>query len=224
MATSKVEIWNMALATCGSSQRISSETENSAQANIVRLWYDEVRKFVLKRAPWSCCLSWANLALVTERDDFSEAWVSSDPAPGWTYAYGVPAGMLSPFYLQSYDRFELGLQSTAIALMTNDPQPVLRYVKDQTTVSLWDTDVTGAIISMLAYKITPTINAKLGQRDRLKDDAMEAIMNAQTTSANTEYVNKVEALPEAVQARGYGGPITVEPYFYPFQQHNADMV
>lgn len=224
MANTVIEIWNMALAAAGSSTTISSESESSAQANNCRVHYDEVRKFVLRQAPWGCALTWARLPVIKERD-FSLQWEGTDPAPGYRFAYGIPAAFVCPYYLMDYGQYELGLYNGVTpAIMANSEVAVLRYVRDQTQVSLWDAGLTNAIVNTLAYKLAPTVNAKVGMLDRAREYAKEAILNAQTEAANRQESHMVEALPEGIQARGYGGGINVPQYFFSFPTFNGDML
>lgn len=220
MANSEIEIWNMALGACGSSQTISSPTENSPQANTCRRWYGEVRRFVNKQAPWGCALTWSRLAVLTERD-FSQEWTVTDPGPGWRYAYSLPTGFLNAFYLQDFSKFELALHGGVPALMANSEKAILRYVVEQETVSYWDNGFTNAVVSLLAFRISPAVNAKLGQRDRLRDEAFEFINLARETAANSEEL-RYDALPEAIQARGYSGSATTERYFNTFADLNRE--
>lgn len=220
MATSDVEIWNLALAKCGSSQRVSSSTENSAQANAVRQFYVESRRYVLAQAPWSCALTWARLAVRAERD-FSRQWLEGDPGPDWRFAYSVPNDMLAPFFLMSYGKFELALHEGTPALMANQSQAMLRYVQDQPVVGFWDAELTSAIVSMLAFNIAPIVNAKFGSRDRLQRDANDLIMKAIEKTAN-EMEGVVEALPGNISARGYTGSAHQHTFFHTFSDPNGN--
>lgn len=223
MAGSNLEIWNMALATAGSQVTVSDETEQSPQANTVRLFYDEVRTFVNTQAPWGFALDWARLAVKAERD-FDEAWTNTDPAPGWRYAYSLPNGMLSPFYLQTFSPFEIGLNQGAPALFTNQEQAVLRFVRDQPNVGYWGPEFTNAVISLLAFRISPVVNAKLARRDRLREEAFEFILDARTQAANDEVSQDYEILPEAINARGYSGQVGTTNFYYQFANLNGTML
>ena len=223
MAGSTLEIWNMALATAGSLATISTETENSSQANTVRLFYDQVRTFVNSQAPWGFALDWARLAVRAERN-FDNDWTSSDPAPGWKYAYATPGGMLSPFYLGSFAPFEMGLNNGVPSILTNDENTILRFVRDQTNVGYWDPEFTNAVISLLAYRISPAVNTKLARRDRLREEAFEFILGARTQAANDQVDVDYAVLPDGIAARGYSGPGESTKFFHQFSSLNGNML
>lgn len=220
MAENVVQIFNMALATCGSTQTVSSQDENSPQANNCRLFYDEVRKFVNGEAPWGFALDWARLAVLAERDPALE-WTSSDPAPGWRFAYGLPSGMIAPYFLFDFQRFELGLHNGVPALFTDAEAPVLRFVIEQPNVCYWTVGFTNAVVNLLAFRLSPVVNAKLGQRDRLQQDAFDFITDARTTAANSQEADQIDALPDALIVRGYSDNIAPIRYFFPFQDLNG---
>jgi hypothetical protein len=220
MATSKVDIWNMAVGLCGNSSFIAAEDETTVQANVCRVWYDTVRRSVIKRAPWGCALNWADLAVLSERD-FGQRWTSSAPGPGWRFAYGAPPNMLNPFHLFSYNRFEMALHNGAPAIMANEENAILRYVQDQENVEYWEEGLVEAVASLLAFKISPKINAKLGQRDRLAQDAYDLIGMAQDFAANASDAFN-EKLPEEIVARGYSNRTDSHKHFYTFQNLNVE--
>ena len=220
MATTVVQIFNMALATCGSTQTVSTEDEESPQGRSCRLFYDEVRKFVNAGAPWRFSLDWTRLAVLAERD-YALDWTNSDPAPGWRFAYGLPTKMVSPFFLFDYQRFELGLHAGVPALMTDAESPVLRYVTEQPNVAYWSVGFTNAVVSLLAFRLSPSINAKRGQRNDLRDEAFEFIAQARTDAANSQEADLIDALPDALIARGYSDNLAPIRYFFPFQDLNG---
>jgi hypothetical protein len=220
MATTKIEIWNLALGACGTTGRISSETENSTQANICRQWYDTTRLHVNKLAPWPCALDWAQLAVKAERD-FGQAWAPGDPGPNWRYAYSLPSNHVAPFYIMGFGKYELGLHSGVPSLMTNTENAILRYVVDQPVVSYWDNGFQQAVFRMLAFNIVSQVNAKLGSRDRLREEAFEFINAAREEAANQAEF-QVDALPEAIAARGYEGPARQEVFFNSFTDRDGD--
>lgn len=228
MANSVVEIWNMALGDAQVGGRVSTLTDTSKIAADCRTYYDDVRQTVLSAAPWECALSYASLPLVKERD-YALDWTDLDPAPGFAYAYGLPANYLAPFYLYSFARFEVTLyQPDALtapfrALMTNDASPILRYVRDQETVAYWSPTLVQAVTKLLAYKLCPVSSAKLGLRDRLLDEYFTTVLSARTTLANGEEM-QMETLPPSIAARGYSGSGQSAKYFYPFNNTNSGTV
>lgn len=117
MASSKVDIWNRALKYVGNDEQIQSETEDSETRRVVESVYDEEIGPLLELEEWAFANRYALMDTSTET------------APGWTYAYTMPADCLvprrivgpaprSPF---SYDpvSFEEGTNGTVSVLWTD---------------------------------------------------------------------------------------------------------
>lgn len=215
MATSVVEIWNMALSAAGSRGSVATDTENSREANLCRLWYDLVRDVVQKSASWPSTKTYAKLTVLASRTQ-GDDWDAADPAPKWSYAYTLPTDMLQPVYLTNFARFELALQGSTPALMTNQKDAVLHYLIRQSTVANWDTSLTSAIVHALAAKIAVPLGSSAAQYDRLKQEAEGIILSSQTDIAN-EQTDTWERLPDFIQDRGYDQIPSNTKYMYPYE-------
>jgi len=95
--TSEVAIWNEALSAMGARARVSSTTENSAQARECALKYPSVRDTLLRSAPWDFAERTITAGLLkaapgTEENPTSQsAWSTDVPPPPWQYMYLYPA-------------------------------------------------------------------------------------------------------------------------------------
>jgi hypothetical protein len=201
MAYSKVEVWNLAVSAIGGRALISSETETGREADLCRLWYPLVRDVVLKAAPWPSASTRTRLALLATRDA-DEDWTTSDPAPGWVYAYSAPSDMLSPQHLTTYARFNLETYGSQKAIVTNTSEAILRYTKSTDNPNDWDTGLVKAISYALGAALALPLTGKRTLFADLKQVSEEAIMLARTDIAN-ERDNHHEMLPSWVATRGY---------------------
>ena len=211
MATSEVEIWNLALSAAQARASITDPNASGREADLCRIWYPLVRDVVQKSASWACCNAYASLAVLRERED-ETPWGATSPAPTWRYAYGAPASILATRYLMSYQRFSLGTWNDHPAVFTNDSAAILYYTRRESLVSNWDAGLTNAIVAGLAWKLAIPLSGKVGLSDRLRTDATESVLLAATELANEYEDGRLEMTPHWISARGFEGPASF-PYF-----------
>ena len=218
---SQLELYNQALTQAMARTTLSDVNENKPGANQCNLYYDTVRRNVLKTASWPSTRKFARLPLLVERD-FTADWTDTDPSPGWRYAYGLPNDMLAPRYLHSYAPFEVEYfpSQNVMALMTNQESAILHYTFDQTNVTTWDPALYRAVMFALAAHITLPLNGKPGLAQYLAQQALDIVVQAQTEVANQDELYE-EALPEAVEVRGYAERPTRTKYFFPYETLNG---
>lgn len=216
---SVVTIWNMALSAMGARGTISSETESGREADLCRLWYPHVRDVVLKAASWPCAAKWARLSVLTERD-FSVEWAGSGTAPTYRFLYAAPAEMLAPRHLMSYRRFSVGEYNDAAVIHADEEDAVLCYTKRVDNTELWDTGLTDAVVAALGAKLCIPLSGKEGRRDRLKDEAVEAVLLARTQVANEEDA-RYDSLPSWIEVRDFSLSPQSTRYIHPLQDINT---
>ncbi len=88
MASSKVQIFNLALLRAGSSKRVNDADEGSNEANICNEFYDQSLAFVLEDRPWRFAKSRVYLAQK-----------AGTPPSVWQYQYSVPSDCLKARYI-----------------------------------------------------------------------------------------------------------------------------
>lgn len=214
MASTEVDIYNMACASIGADSNIATTDERSVEAEQCTIWYETVRDQVLGAAYWPSVRATARLALLATRDN-DDSWVVGDPEPGWNYAYGRPADMLRPRYLTSYARFAQGIRGTNTpAIMTDQAEALLIYTKRQTAVNVWDADLALAISFHLAAHIALKLTGSRGKRSDAFQLAQEKVMTARVNSAN-EFPPNLDFAPSAMIARGYGDSGPTPRFLYP---------
>lgn len=213
MATSEVEIYNLALSAVGTGS-VSATTEASREAEICRLWFGTVRDHVLRAAPWPSAKAHARLAVLAERDD-TLAWVDGDPDPGFMYAYAAPSDMLTPRHLTDYSRFTLSVHGDVKAIMTNTEDALLYYTRSQTNISLWDVQLQMAIVFALGAMIGMPLHGKPSRVKTAQDQANALILQAREGEANTDN-NEIDTVPSWLVARGYAENAPATRYYFPY--------
>ena len=219
MTISQTDIFNMALSAAQEKATISDPNEDTKLGKLCRLWYPIARRRLLKAGAWPCATSYARLAVLSERGN-TDVWESTDPAPGYQYAYGLPDTMLAPQRLHNWMPFERVFANGLPTLVTNAEDAVLRYTFDQESTAYWDDGLVLAVSAFLAALLSKNINGKLGLYDRLVQEADGYAAVARMEIANEEEVTQ-EALPGNIVARGYGGTPTQTRYYYPFETLNG---
>lgn len=216
MATSVVEIFNMALSAAGTSSTVSTVDEKSREAETCQRWYGLVRDLVLGAAPWPSATAYARLSRVAERD-MNSLWQGADPAPSYRYAYAIPADLIRPYHLQDFARFEY--RGDRIFCMGE--APILFYIKQETDVSKWSADLTSAVVHLLASKIAPQYKGDDNTVMRLVQQAFIAADDAMVAAANSQQ-ELHSTMPDWIQARGYGGGMPLQRYYFPFDARNIE--
>src|SRR5690606_39709181 len=90
MAQDLVTLYNLALSVAGITSGVDSPSEASPEAEQCRLWFEPVRNLILRAAFWPSVKGVKRLGLLATRDT-DQDWTSSDPFPGWLYAYALPS-------------------------------------------------------------------------------------------------------------------------------------
>lgn len=215
MITDEVSIYNLALNAVGTRSNVALPSEKSREAEVCRLWFGPVRDRVLRAAPWASTRAWQRLALLKERDS-DEAWVATDPEPGFLFAYGVPSDMLAPRFLAGYQRFSMSsYPGNKLAIMTNVEDALLTYTRRQEVIGLWDTALQMAIVYALAAHIAMPLHGKSQRAKNALEQANEFILAAREENANND-MSVVESIPSWILVRGFSGEISDTRYFYPF--------
>jgi len=138
---SKVDICNRALATLGDA-RISSLSEDSPQARLCNVIYDEVRENVLSDHPWNCVTKRARLARST-----------TAPVYQYAYRYALPTDCLR--VLSVYEAPEYQIEGKF--LVTDSDDVYVLYVADVDDPNQYIPALREVISLMIAAKLTYTV-------------------------------------------------------------------
>lgn len=178
MASSQIEVANMALTKLGAN-RISSLTEDSTAASEVNARWNSLRDSELAAHPWTFALKRAEIPSL-----------SSAPTYGWTKAYPKPSDCLRivqvgeywALYAPAEDGAYFELEGSNI--LCDETSPLrLRYVYSVTNVGLWAPLFCEAFASKLAYELCEKITQSSAKKRDAMDDYRLAISTARRTNA-----------------------------------------
>ena len=194
MADSVAAIFNLALSHVGSSKEVQLDTENSADANACRRFYEQARDEVIEAFPWPFATVRATLGLV-----------ATDPTPEWSYSYRYPSDCLSVRRLgttltsfrnpgpQQIIPYKIGRDSQGQLIYTdvgtaNYGPAALEYVQRITDVTQFSSTFVAALALLLASYIAPRVTG--GDPLHLGAQALNryrgAILTAQANALNDE--------------------------------------
>ncbi len=159
MAT-KTDIFNLALSHLGA-QKIGTDTESSAPAEILRTNWNNVRRAVLRKRSWNFASTPAVLSEVS-----SVVAEAGKDVYGYAHAWQLPSDYISIF---KFNGIETGTtracwKVTEPILYANDTEAKLEYIRDETDCTRWPDDFVNAVSWFLAAAVAPSMSSdpKLG--------------------------------------------------------------
>ena len=231
--TSVVDICNMALSEVGNrAQMITSLTESSDEANQCNLWYDTLRRRLLRTAPWGFCRYQTVLAQIgdlipDQTSPFPWLWKYAHPSDCIKmryvvtppFAYNV-AGAITPpqtgfasppvgwLAADRSCRYVIASDVDALGnrqnvILTNVAQAIGVYNGDVTDPDLFDDLFIGALASSLAYKLCMPLTGNIGERNQFAQSAEAAILQARVADGN-ESVPRSDVVVDWMVTRGVG--------------------
>lgn len=172
--TSVVEIYNKALANLNESSVISID-EDSEEATICRIHYDDSRRYVISEGDWGFCTDVVKLGLL-----------SKDDVTGWDYVYMYPQVALKIISLFNKDgitinnvndsnlvNFETQNRGINTVILSNLEQAYAKIIIDVTNNNL----MSPAFIDALTWRLTSLIAVPIIGVDRgrlIQRDAIQA--------------------------------------------------
>lgn len=200
MATSEVEIANMALGRIGGAQQIADFEEHSAEAAACKLWYPLCRDRVLEDMDWP--FARVRVGLGEDADN--------DPPAEWGYQYVYPSGAMAIRSLsfggqvpQTGQRvpFEVVARgTTGRAILANISPATAVYTAKITTVALYPPSFASAVAWLMATELAMVIPKSGTVRDAsMRYYLME--LNAARANALNENQDLPEPESEFIQVR-----------------------
>lgn len=199
MATSKVQIGNLALANIGDKNTIESFDELSNEAKHIKAWYDTCRTAVLEAMDWNFARK--RLTLSTSS--------SAAPEGVWAYRYDYPSDCIAarklvnplgpnadavPFEIE-FDP-DTGLKSIVTDLETAD----MVYTKNITTTALFTPYFDHALAAFLAFNIAFPLTGRTAIVESMGKKYQYMISMAEGNNSN-EGVRRPPREAEWVRAR-----------------------
>jgi hypothetical protein len=188
-----IDLWNQALSECGARAVVTSTTEQSKEAQVCSIHYNNIRTSLLRAAPWASVRFQAQLEV-----DETYASPFGDTFP-WGYSYLYPCDCLMFRYLvqapvdesgnirvgpwatpSRANRFipSLSADGTYKIILSNVKDAVGVYTKDITDVNLFDQGLWDAIVSLLCAKIVIPLTGNVQMKGTFEQLARVAIMEA----------------------------------------------
>jgi len=153
MDITAVDICNSALDLIGEGNPIVSFDDGSAIANLLKRRYPLARNEVLRMHEW-------NFAI--HREDLAQ--LSDTPVSGYSYQYQLPVTPLCLRVLEMVDSTaEYRIEGNR--LLTNEDEVSIRYIKEETNTTRFDT----LFIKALAARIAADVAYRITQNQSVAD-------------------------------------------------------
>lgn len=171
MGTTRIQVCNQALAHLGIGKRIADVDERSAEAEALKLFYEDAVDELLRDHDWPFARKKAALVEVTDSTD------DAHPDANWTYAYRYPADCLKALridsgvrtdYRQARVSFDLMADTQGTLIMCDKEEAELEYSStDARNPARWNSDFALCLAYRLAAYIAPMLTKgdpfKIGQ-------------------------------------------------------------
>jgi len=173
MATSKIQIWNMALGFIGT-RTVASERENTPEAIQCGLYWDNARRACLRDFPYNFAQARVQLAAIAVPNVYADEW---------RYAYRLPNLCLKAHGVQGhgcgYARQNIRKNPFCIVsdsastemLLTDVSEARLDYTRDVVDTAMWDE----LFASMMARKLASLICVALLKNNTSKVQELEQL-------------------------------------------------
>lgn len=227
-----VSICNQALSEIGTQSAIADLMEASAEAQQCSLWYDDLRKRLLRTAQWGFARRQIVLTQLGDAQDhtasypylFKYAYPSDalkiryllapplPPPSGSTNPPVVGVTVPFPFWMfpSRANRFMVASDVDAFGasrkvILSNVCAATAVYTADEQNPDLFDDLFSGALASALAYKLCIPLSGNIGQRQQFAQSAQAAILEARAADGN-EAVPSSDITVDWITTRGCGSP------------------
>lgn len=244
MATSAIQLCNQALSEIGTRSNISAFDDGSKEGYQCGLWYDALRRRLLRTALWGFA---RGQLVMTELGDLIPDGTSPYP---FLFKYAYPSDCIKMRYVlrppvggnisgsitpptvgfASGSACWLGpsrenryLPASDVDLDGNQTKVILSnvcraigvYTRDITNVDLFDDLFNEALQAALAYKLVIPLSGNVGQRDQFKKAAEDAILQARVADGN-EAIPTSDHSVDWIVTRGVGSQFGYGPFGGPF--------
>lgn len=227
--TTQLDIYNLAISEVGTQGSfITALNENSVECQQCNLWYDRIRKNLIRAAPWGFTRFQESLTLLGDLAD------ATSPYP-YLYKYEYPSDCLKlryivvpPFFgadssapdvsspgtfpwlcadrnarfIISSDLDDDDVQRRAV--LSNVQNALGVFNKDITEVACFDEQFIDAVVAALAYRLVMPLTGNIGQREQYRASAEAIITSARATDGNEAHPTN-DHTPDWIATRAFGG-------------------
>ena len=192
MAQTSVDICNGALLRLGESF-ITSLTEGTPNAERCKNRYDIARRSVLRSHNWKLLRKRAQLARGLTTPDFQ-----------WEYRYPKPADCIRIYLVTDSEETLTDYEYEGDSILTNETELYLKYVRDETDVSLFDDLLSDCISIKLAIDLSYQLSADASIGNRLSQEYRVMLAEAKSIDSKEDYQKTVDATEWVnIQQTGY---------------------
>lgn len=180
-AVTNVSICNMALGYIAKT-RIFSLEDKSEEARMCKLYYDHLRKMLLRNYTWGFAKRVSKLALLNKK------------VLGYEYAYAYPSECLAVRHIyneagasvKEYEREKYDIFTTdngVVAIACNVEDAFIEYTHDTVDVDTFSVDFVEALSRIIAYNIAQTLTGSPNIAKEQYELFQAMMMNAKLASA-----------------------------------------
>jgi hypothetical protein len=182
MATSKVDICNIALTVHLGAQPISAFSDDTKEGLLALTSYDELRDAVLAAHPWNCASKRTSLTAL-----------EAAPEWGYTYAYQRPDDGLRILEING-ETADWMWQVEDGKILCDFESPIeIRYIYRNETVSRYDPELVMAISYMLAMSWVEPLVKAANLKEVISKLYGAALSSARSTDGQEGSPRKVQA-------------------------------
>ena len=203
--SSKLEIWNLALANIKQTPSIQGVNEDSSEANFCAAYYPSALKDALQKHDWNFARKRLNLSIISDLRN----------RPDWKYQYGYPSDCLQARYIvtqyrdQSPIPFDVAvLPSTGLpnsvdqkVIWTDEESAILSYTYLQENTTFFSEK----FVIALSWKLSSLIAQPITNKTSIEAAALaqygEKVLEAQAANMNegrgTKQSHKPNSFTEA---------------------------
>lgn len=202
MASSVVEIFNLACSIMPRVPSVQSQTENTRHAVALNTVYDSVRRKAIRKHPWNGCMKRAILSRH-----------GTTPAFRFSYYYELPSGCLRVMDVFDSDGVRISEEwkveligtgdSEELVLATDSTEAYIEYISDVTNPGFFRAGLDHVIANELAKRVAPSLGVSLGDIRYLKTVSDEEEIEAKGDDGQEGSDDEIES-DIYIRAR-YGG-------------------
>lgn len=194
-AISEIDICNLALDQIKGGTVVSIEAPETPTEALCARWYNQVRREVLRKAPWNFAIKRGILA----RNSTSPMFQYAD-------AYDLPSDHIRILTINELDAIDVDyeIEDNQILLDNSGGPLYVRYIFDQQTVTKFDALFTRLFYLELAMKMAINISGKQTFKNGLAGEIMLALTEASAIDGQ-ERPPKRKEQSKLLRARRMGG-------------------
>lgn len=228
MADSIINICNRALSQVAETSVIASISppDGTTEATQCALWYDTMRQRLLRAAPWGFSRTQLTLTQVGDlvpdnTSPYPFLWAYAYPSDCLKFRYILPQplpplfGAVAPPLtgtafvgpsqrgLSRNNRFLIHNLGGTRVILSNVPNAIGVYTKDEENVDMFDQLFTGALEDALSFKLCIPLSGNISMQDKFRAAAEASLLVARAIDGN-EAIPSSDPKVDWIEARGKG--------------------